>query len=172
MKYSKYLDIFDQQDGMRNFSSERKVKKFFRIALPILIVEIFAALVLGIYLLLLPKNYCNFTTNTADAVIYIDNKKATKFRFDHPKDDGPYYYYEIDVKILLPEKDVYSVSYTMHCNKYEVFASTSGTLENSVYTIQQVKGGEKTQLFTGVTIKSNTKIDNFNVTVNVIVTKI
>ena len=62
----------DQEQQMREgHAVDKKFKKFFRITIPILVVEVIAAIVLVTYLILLPKNYCKVKTNVDYATVYI-----------------------------------------------------------------------------------------------------
>ena len=149
-----------------NYIGNKKVKKFFKIATPILVVELLAIIALVTYLILLPKNFCKISVNNKDAVIYVNDKETKEFRFTKPKEEITFYHYDVDVSIKLPAGKTYSVSYTVSCDKYTVYTSTSALQLNNVYYLE-VNGGEKTQLFSALTIKSDTLIKDFDVYINI-----
>ena len=145
---------------------KKKIKKFFRIATPILIIEILLAVALGVYLLILPKNYCKINVDNKDAIIYVNGKETNRFRFTNPKEKTNFYYYEVDVSIKFPAGKDYLITYTVECDDYIIYVSTSAPEKKKVYSLN-VKGGKKTQLFSGLTLKSDTLIEDFDVFVNI-----
>ena len=149
----------------------KKVKKFFRVAIPVVILEILIVVALVTYLVLLPKSYCKISINHDDAIVYVNNKKTKRFRFDKPKQQTTFYHYPVDVCIDLPDGSDYLVTYTISCEDYEVFASTTATKQNNVYSLQ-VNNGEKTQIFSALTIKSSELLENFSIKVNIVVKNI
>ena len=60
---NKDYDIIMNAGSVQNQIENRRVKKFFRFAAPILIIEIIVALALGTYLLIISKNYCTISIN-------------------------------------------------------------------------------------------------------------
>lgn len=168
-KYS-YKDILASQD-MSGHVEKSKVKKFFRVAIPIFVIEIIAIIVLVTYLLTLPKNYCKISINVDNAVVYVDGKESKEFRFNDPKKQTEYYYYEVDLKVKLPDDDKYAVTFTLSCDKYKVYAATSASVKNGVYSLE-INGGEKSQILTAITITANEKIKDFDVYINIKATKI
>lgn len=164
--------ILDRDEHLENINENyignRKVKKFFKIATPILIIEFLAIIALGTYLILLPKNFCNISVNNKDAVIYVNDKETKRFRFTNPKEEQTFYYYDVDVSILLPAGKTYSVSYTVDSKDYTVYVATSATQQNKIYYVEVV-GGEKTQLLSGLTFKSDTLIKDFDVNIDITV---
>lgn len=147
-------------------TGRKKIKKFFKIATPILIIEVILALALGVYLLILPKNYCKINVNHKDAIIYVNNKETNKFRFNDPKEETTFYYYEVNVDIKLPAGKDYLVSFVVESEDYEVFVSTNAEEKQKTYSLS-VHGGIKTRLFSAITIKSDTLIKDFDVVVNI-----
>ena len=155
----------------KNHVGERKVKKFFRITIPILVIEIIALIGVVTYLLMLPKNYCKISTNVKDAVVYVNDKQTKKFRMDNPKVKTDFYFYEVDVSIELPGDETYSVNYILKCDKYNISATTSANRTGNIYHMLIV-GGEKTQIFSALTIKSTSLIKNFDVSIEIIAEKL
>lgn len=153
---------FDSTD----YVGRRKVQKFFRITIPILIIEALAILGLGAYLLFLPKNYCKISCNIPEAVIYINNKETNKFRMETPQAQTEFYFYEVDVSIMLPGTETYEVAYVLNSDKYQVIPKTSATQVDNTYKMTIV-GGEKTQLLSAITMKSPTLSKHFDVTIEI-----
>lgn len=165
------MELKNEKDILSSYNAkehvgDRKAQKFFRITIPILVIEIIAVIGLGIYYFILPKNYCKISTNVQDSVIYVNNKEAKQFRMNNPNSKTDYYFYSVDVSILLPGDETYSVDYTLKCDKYEISATTSASKTNNVYNMTIV-GGKKTQLLSAITIKSTNLIKNFNVSIEI-----
>ena len=165
-----YKDILANQD-MSDHVGKRKIAKFFRIAIPIFVIEVVAIIVLVTYLLMLPKNYCKVSINMKDAVVYIDGKKSDEFRFNDPEKQAEHYLYKVDISVVLPGTDEYEVTFNVKCEKYLVHAATIANVKNGLY-VMTVKGGEKTQLINAIAISSTEKIKNFEVNVVIDVVKI
>lgn len=155
----------------KEYVGNRKVKKFFRITIPILVLEIIAVIGLGIYLIFLPKNYCKVSVNLPGAVVYVNDKETKKFRMEEPKNQTEFYFYEVDISIKLPGNEAYAVTYVISCDKYNVSATTSAARDEGIYSMTIV-GGEKTQLLSALTIKSSSKIKNFDISIKINVTKL
>lgn len=164
-------DMLFPMGDMKDFVGDRKAKKFFRIALPIIIVEILALIGLGIYIFRLPKNYCTITTNIKDAQIYVNDKKTTKFRISNPKEKTDIYFYDVDVSVLLPGNEAYNVTISVYCSKYNVSITTPASKINKDYTMVVV-GGEKTQILSSITIKSKNLIKDFDVYIGITAEKL
>ena len=75
MKDRRYIDIFSSE-GMKNVNEERKMKKFFRWAVPILVIELIVILGITAYFFILPKNYCEVSINNPNAIVYIKDKES------------------------------------------------------------------------------------------------
>ncbi len=163
------IDMLEKYDDMSGQTSNRKIKKFLRIAIPIFVIEIITLVVLLTYLIVLPKNYCKITTNYDDAVIYINGEESNKFRFEEPKESTLYYYYGVDISVKLPDGE-YVIEFTLICDKYAISATTTATKQNGVYSLQT--SGGKTQLLSAITLKSSKKLKNFTVDMNVKIQKI
>ncbi len=170
MKKNSYIDIFSTEN-IRNVTEDRKLKKFFRWAIPVLVLEVIVIAVMTVLYFMVPKNYCVVSVNMKEAVVYMNNKTTQKARLDNPKEKIKYFYYEIDLMLELPGDDDYSVTFDVGCDKYRVFIATTATKQDEKYTMI-VTGGEKTQLLSGVTLVSNELIKNFEVKVTVNVEKI
>lgn len=169
--HKSYLDILqEQQENMKSHPGDKKVKKFFRFAVPVLILEVLIAAALIVYFVLLPKNFCYVSINNKDAVVYINDKETSKFRMKPPKESINFYYYAADVCVELPAGDDYIVVFTIECDKYRVDAATSAKLENKTYSMQ-VDGGVKTQILSGFTIVSSKLIKDFQVDIKINVQK-
>lgn len=149
----------------------KKVRKFLKVAIPILVAEIVAIIALVTYLILLPKNYCRISTNMKSAVVYVNDKKTDKFRFTVPKEKQTNYYFGVQISIYIPGDSTYLVTYTVDCEKYHTSVSTSANVNHGVYTMQ-VEGGKRTALLTGITIKSDQLINNFDVDIDVNISKL
>lgn len=160
------LNDLSWTEAFQEHLSQSKSKKFFRIALPILIIEILLIAGFGIYLILLPKNYCDVSVNRNDAIVYINDKETNTFRFDNPGENLLYYYYEVDIDILLPAGKTYNVSFSVDCDKYSVYLSTPAKHENGGYALQVI-GGVKTNLLSSLTFRSESIIKDFNVKVDI-----
>ena len=165
------LDALEQYGDMSGNVKDRKAKKFFIFAVPVLVIELILAVVLLTYLFLLPKNYCNISVNDKSAVIFVNGQETDKFRLQEPNGKEMSYFYEVDISILMPGEENYDVTFTISSDKYSVFASTAATKEDSKYHMQ-IKGGEKTKLLSAMTIKSEKKIKDFHVDIKIIVNKI
>lgn len=148
----------------------KKYRKFFRFAIPILVVEILAIIGLLIYLIILPKNYCRINTNYDNAIIYVNNKKTKKLRFTSPNQQMLYNFYEFEVSLEIKESGTFNVSYTLNSD-YIVFAQTNLAGVNGKYSLS-VQGNTKTKLLSGLTIKSETPLKNFDVYINIEITKV
>ena len=168
---NKTIDVLSSTDTVKEHVGNRKVKKFFRITIPILLLEILAIIGLGVYLLLLPKNYCKVMVNVPGATVYVNNKSSNKFRLQTPDKATDYYFYEVDISVKLPGNEVYSVTYSVECDKCVVGATTTAVKNNDVYSMNIV-GGEKTQILSALTLKSSKKIKNFNITIKVTAQKV
>ncbi len=167
MKDRRYIDIFSSE-GMKNVNEERKMKKFFRWAIPILVVELIVILGITAYFFILPKNYCEVSINTPSAIVYIKDKESKKVRLDKPKDSVKWYYYEIKLELLLPGANEYDVEFKIECEKYRIEASTTATENGDSYSMKVV-GGKKTQIMSGFTIISQELIDDYNVKITIVV---
>lgn len=165
------IESFEQHGDMSGHTKERKVKKFFKFAIPVLILEVVIAAVLLIYLLVLPKNYCNISVNNKNAVVYVNGKETNKFRMQEPTAKELSYFYEVDISIKLPGEEDYNLVFTINSEKYVVTANTLATKKDSKYHMQ-VKGGEKTQLLSAMIIKTNKKVKDFHVDIKITATKI
>ena len=170
MKDRNYVDIFNM-DGIKNATEDRKMKKFMRWAIPVLVIEVIALILIGIYFFVVPKNYCTVSINNKDAIIYLNNKVGNKVRLDDPKEAVTYYYYGVDLWVTLPGTDDYNVTFTVKCDKYKVYAATTAPKQDDTYSMLVV-GGEKTQILTGITIVSEELIKNFDVNIEIFVEKI
>ena len=160
------IDKIEQADKMADFVEERKIKKFFRRIAPILVVEILAIIILIGYLIFgLPKSYCEISCPKG-AVVYVNDKKANKFRLHEPKKENLFYYYEVDVSLFINGEGQYKVTFTLEINKYKVIAQTEATLHEGVYHLT-VEGGVKTTILTDLIIKSDSLIRNYRVKLNI-----
>ena len=74
------------EDVMSEHVSNRKVRKFFKFAVPVLVLEILVIIAISIYLIIVPKNFCNISTNVKNAVIYINEEKSKRFKFTQPNE--------------------------------------------------------------------------------------
>lgn len=157
-------------DGLKNANEDRKMKKFFRFAVPILIIEIIASIGCLVFYFITPKNYC-VVTSPKNSVVYINDDKTDKVKFQPPKESTKHYFYDINISIVLPEGNYYKVTFILECSKYKVYAKSPATKENDEFTMT-VKGGEKTEVVNGITIVSNKLIKNFTVYVRISAKKI
>jgi len=162
----KMADVFDPDYANRNLKAERKTKKFFRFAVPILIVEILVLIGLSVYFIALPKNYCRISSNVDSAVFYVNNKKTDNFRFVKPTSSKDYYTYEADMFIKLPGDSDYQLEITVYCSKYPVSLVTDATKIAKVYHLT-AKGGEKVKFASGISILTSKKINNFDVKIKI-----
>jgi len=155
-------------DAMKNATEDRKLKKFFRWAIPVLVVEIVLSVVGLVIYLAIPKNYCKLNSSPVGSVVYINGEITNKVRFKPPERESKYYYYEIPVEIILPEQgEEYELTFTVTCKKYRVsVADTVAQKEKDVYFLTAL-GGEKTKLFHGLTIFADEMIKNFTITINI-----
>ena len=132
----KFYDFDKNPMGdVKEYVGSRKVKKFFRITVPILLIEILAVIGLGVYLIFLPKNYCEISVNLPSAVVYVNNKETKKFRMEEPKEKTDFYFYEVDISVELPGVEAYEITYVINCDKYIVSASTTAAREDGVYSM-------------------------------------
>ncbi|MBR4998837.1 MAG: hypothetical protein IKY10_03050 [Clostridia bacterium] len=164
-------DIFSPMGNIKDFVKERKVKKFFRIVLPIIIVEILALVGLGVYIFKLPKNYCTITTNIKYAQVYVNDKKINKFRISNPKEKTDVYFYDVDVSILLPGNEAYKLTISVYCSKYNVDITTPASRVGKEYSMVAV-GGDKTQILSSITISSKSLIKDFEVFIGITAEKL
>jgi len=151
---------------------DKKFKKFFRITIPILVVEVIAAIVLVTYLILLPKNYCKVKTNVDYATVYINNKSTNKIRLGTPQELTQYNLYEFDVTLVIEQSGDYQVTYTVNCDKYSSTAETDFSKEGKTYKMSNVKGNSKILLMKGINVISKEELKNFEVVVDVTITKL
>ena len=163
--------LYQQERQLKNqYQGERKAKKFFAITIPVLVLEIVASICLIIYLIFLPKNYCNFASNYSEAVFYVDNKEVDKIRLDVPEEEQEFYFYGFDLILELPDNANYLVEFTVTSDKYEVMVSTTADGNNGVYSLTTTGG--KTKVLNGITIMKSGKLKNFEVDVNFSIKKI
>ena len=148
----------------------RKIKKFLRIAVPILVIEVIVIILLTTYWLLLPKNFCKISTNVNGAVIYVNNEEMNKFKFEQPEKKSNSYYYEVDISIKLPSSDMYDVSYSVECKNCNVSVETTAVKENNKYNIKVV-GGSKTTIISSIKLSSDKVINKFDVNIRINATK-
>lgn len=155
----------------KNHATDKKFKKFFRITIPIVILEIIALLGLVIYFLILPKNICKINTNYKNAVVYIDNDETSKIRLKTPETHQTYNFYEFELCLEIEEEGSFLVTYTLKCDKYKVRPLTEVAINEGKYTLT-VQGNEKECLLTGIRIDSEEKISRFKVDIDISITKI
>ena len=171
MKNKSYIDILNEHGDMAYAVEDRKVKKFFRITIPILILEVLVVIGLLVWLFLLPRNYCKVSINLKNAEVYVNDKETKKISLEEPTEAVTYYYYDINLSVVLPGSEDYLVTFTVKCDKYKIATATNAISQNDVFSMQ-VKGGVKTQLIDGVTIISSELIKDFEVQVDVNAQKI
>ena len=160
-----------EQQITQGHAATKKVKKFFRITIPIAIIEILALIGLVVYLIVLPKNVCRVNTNYKNAVVTINNKETEKLRLRLPAQQQQYNFYEFDVYLEIEEQGTFSVTYVVKCDDYKVKPLTDIKKVNGAYTIT-VQGNKKEKLLTGIMIESKEEISRFNVDIDVSVIKI
>ena len=148
----------------------RKIKKFLRIAVPILVLEVIAIVILAIYWLALPKNFCKISTNIDGAVVYVNNEEMKQFKFEQPEKKSTSYYYEVDISIKLPSSELYDVSYSVECKNCDVSVGTTAIKKDGKYNIK-VAGGTKTTLISSINLTSEKVINSFDVKINIYATK-
>ena len=159
-------ELSNQEFLMEEQTKNQKFKKFFRIATPIFVIEVIAAIIIMIYLFILPKSFCKVSTNMDSAIVYINDQETYKFRFSKPTEQTSHYYYEVDISLELPNPNTYQVVFTITCDKYGIVCVTDANRNGNVYSMT-VRGGEKTQIARGVVLISNEKIKNFNVKLDI-----
>ena len=153
-------------DVVKTATEDRKMKKFFRFAVPILIVEILVVIGCAVFYFITPKNYCVVTASPKNTAVYINNEKTNKVKFVAPKESIKYYLYDINISLKLPGESEYEVTFKVECEKYKVYASSIAVKEDNVYKMT-CYGGEKTEIISGITIVSNKIIKNFTVEVKI-----
>ena len=152
-------------------ASNKKFKKFFKITIPIAIIEILALIGLVVYLIVLPKNVCRVNVDYKNAVVTINDKETEKLRLSPPANQQEYNFYEFDVYLEIEEQGTFSVTYVVKCDDYKVKPLTDIKKVNGAYTIT-IQGNKKEKLLTGIMIESKEKIGKFKVNVDVSVVKL
>ena len=170
-KPSKEAVDLSKYEDMSGHTESRKVRKFFYFAIPVVVLEIIAILCISIYLIILPKNFCTISTNYKNAVVYVNGKETDKFRFQQPKESVDRYYYGVDISIKIQDEGTYQVSFYLHSDDYQVTAETSAVRQDNTYYLQ-VNGGETTSLVSAITLKSDSKSKDFDVKMQINVSKL
>ena len=165
------MDISKFETGTKEHLENKKIKKFFKTAAPILILEVVAIIGLVVYLLLLPKNYCKIHTNNSQVEVLVNNQKTNKFMFDEPEGNLKVYYYSVDISLDLPDAGKYEIKFKIDCKKYMVQVNSKATANNGEY-VMVTDGYSKVQLLDAIIIKSDSEIKNFDIDIYVNVAKI
>ena len=159
-------------DVVKNATEDRKLRKFLRWAIPILVIEVLATIACLIVYFVIPKNFCEISINPKNAVVYVNNEKTKRVNFKAPDKSMKYYCYDMTVEIVLPEEGEYLVEFTVSCDKFDVSASPKNAVkEDGVYKTT-VNGQERTILLTSINIVTEDAVKNFKISVNINATKI
>ena len=145
--------------------ADKKVKKFFRIVVPILLIELVLLGALITYLILMPKNYCKISVNSDDAIIYVNNKKTDHFMMNI-SEDCKNCHYVVDIGILLPEGKDYLITYSVSSEECDIEVFTEVQKFGNYYSME-VKGGVKTVLLNGILLDFNKDVKEFNVKIEI-----
>jgi len=156
---------------LETHKGDKKFKRFFRFAIPVLILEVLAAVGLIVFLAIIPRNSYVINTNYNNAIFYINDEKSNKIKLNTPKEYTTFNNYEFDVYLEIPEDGEFEVIYTIKCDKYVANAKTHLSSINGEY-IFTVYGKTRTKIMSGVVIKSEERIKNFEVVVDVDIKKI
>lgn len=148
-------------DLNKSHNVAKKTKKFFRIIIPIILIEAVLVGALLTYLILLPKNHCKISVDHEDAIIYVNDKKNKKFRMNIPE-ESKHCMYVVDVDIELPKGKNYLVIFTLTSDEFEVEALTEAEKVGDSYSLE-VEGGTKNTLISGFNLHSNKEVKKFEI---------
>lgn len=156
---------------MQGHKSDKKVKSFFRITIPIFILEVLVVVGLSVYLILLPKNVCKVNVNYKNATVFIGDKEANTIRLKTPSEQQTYNFYEFDLFLEIEETGTFEVQFKLESDKYQVVPLTEVSIIEGNY-ILTMQGNKKEKLLTGIRIKAEDKLSKFKVDINISIKKI
>ena len=154
-------------------TDNRKIRKFLKIAIPIFAVEILTVIALIVYFIALPKNTLTIKTNREDAVVYINGENQVNLTMENPKEVQDNYSYVFDLELEMPQGSSYLVTFRAVSDDVDTVKVNciGAIIEADGYYSKTIKGGEKDRLITGITILSKEKPKNFDVVIEITITK-